>query len=65
MTTIAVPVVAICLLVTSPEVDDTAHSTVLSQELRGCTICNTADKPCAMPPAFEALARELNGEAKP
>lgn len=67
MTTLAVPVMAVCLMVTVPEVDDAAHSTVLRQELVGCTICNSAAQPCIMPPAFEQLARELNKkqEAKP
>ena len=63
MTPLAVPVMAVCLLATTPEVDDAAHSTVLRQELLGCTVCNVGD--CNLPPDFERLARELNRPAPP
>lgn len=56
MTTIAVPVMAACLLVTTLEVDDGAHSTVATQELGPCDICNKPDCP---EPGWMAEAREL------
>lgn len=37
---IAVPVITVCLMVTTLEVDDAAHSTVATQELKACAICN-------------------------
>lgn len=58
MTTLATPVMVICLMVTVPEVNNAERSTVLSQQLVGCTICNVGN--CKMPPEFERLARELN-----
>lgn len=60
---LAVPVMMVCLTVTKPAIDDSAKSTVAKIEIAACTPCNNAVKPCELPPAFEALARELNGLA--
>jgi len=57
---LAVPVMMVCLTVTTPSVDDGAYSTVAKMEIVACTPCNSGVKPCALPPDFEALARELN-----
>lgn len=60
-TPIAVPVFGLCLLVTTPEVDDGNHSTVLRQELVGCTVCNSkGEVPCDVPPSFVKLMNKLN-----
>lgn len=60
---IAVPVVAICLVVTTLEVDDAAHSTVATQQLQSCAICNRQAEggktsECPEPPWMEE-ARKL------
>lgn len=63
---IATPVIAVCLMVTTPEVNDEAHSTTLKQELAACTVCNTKD--CPEPPWFEEAvkaAAKLNKADKP
>lgn len=68
MTPIATPVFALCLLVTRAEVDDGPHSTVLSQELAACTVCNSrGEVPCEVPPSFVTLMDKLNAvkPAKP
>jgi hypothetical protein len=62
MTTLATPVMVICLMVTVPEVNNAERSTVLSQNLTGCTVCNLDN--CKLPPEFERLARELNRTRK-
>lgn len=60
-TPIAVPVFGLCLLVTTPEVDDGNHSTVLRQELVACTVCNSkGEVPCDVPPSFVKLMDKLN-----
>lgn len=62
---VAVPVIAICLSVTTPEVDDQNYSTTLYQELESCTICNAPD--CPKPDWFDdalKLANALNQAAK-
>ncbi len=69
---IAVPIVTICLMVTTLEVDDAAHSTVAYQELKACAPCNkqgdggkTAE--CPEPPWMDEarkLAAVLNSHSK-
>lgn len=62
---IATPVMAVCLMVTTPEVDDQNYSTTLYQELQTCTICNAPD--CPKPAWFDdavKLANALNQAAK-
>lgn len=58
---IAVPVMAVCLVVTTTEVNDGNHSTVAYQEIKACTICNTKD--CPKPEWFDDATKiytELN-----
>lgn len=63
MTPIATPVFALCLLVTTPEVNHKKRSTVLSQELAACTVCNSkGEVPCDVPPEFAKLLDKLNDQ---
>ena len=55
---IATPVIAVCLMVTTPEVNDAAHSTVLKQELAACAVCNTKD--CMKPAWFDEAVKAAN-----
>lgn len=60
---IATPVIAVCLLVTTPEVDDQNYSTTLYQEIQACTICNTKD--CPKPDWFDDAVRLANALNQP
>lgn len=60
---LAVPVMMICLTVTTPENDAGSHSTVAKLEIVACTPCADAKTSCPLPPAFEKLAREISGKA--
>lgn len=59
---LAVPVMMICLTVTTPEIDAGVHSTVAKLEIVACTPCADAKTNCPLPPAFENLAREISGK---
>ncbi len=55
MVDIAVPVMMVCLMTTTLEVDDAAHSTVATQTVKDCAVCNT--KGCPEPPWMEKAER--------
>lgn len=66
MTPIATPVFALCLMVTTPEVNHKKRSTVLSQELVACTVCNSkGEVPCEPPASFTKLMNKLNAPPAP
>lgn len=75
MMDIAVPVVAICLAVTTLQVDDASHSTVATQELQACAICNRqanggTSAECPEPPWMDearklaAILNKMPGQKK-
>lgn len=60
---LAVPVMAACLMITTPGVDDGSYSTVATTEIVACTPCNEAVKECQIPPNFERLVRDAIAKA--
>lgn len=60
----AIPVLAICLEVTTPGIAEGPNSSVAQQEFIACVKCNEDIAPCKVPPAFRDLYLELNKEPK-
>ena len=67
MTQLAVPVMAICMLYTTAEVDKGRHMTVLHQELGPCTIDNgkVRPKPVSLANIFTEIARAREAGRRP
>lgn len=61
---LAIPVLAICLEVTTPGIDDGPNSRVAQLEFIACVKCNEDIAPCKVPPEFRDLYLELNKEPK-
>ena len=67
MTQLAQPVLAICMLITTAEVDKDRHMTVLHQQLGPCVIDNgkVRPKPVSLANIFTEIARAREAGRRP